>query len=202
MEFGLFLQIKPEVLLSVSSTGLREKQEENVFQVKLLLTGKAERPKVSIYPHQSDYCDFCSKVKTGTQALQQQINRALQSGNVLTDDVQEHEKNKEVLEQNLQDHRTVARESLQYYHQMKVKCSRQWKELTELEKVAPSAERNETLQQLYTMYLLTIEGWLSKNFLLIGATVLNQVQHTTYERIHTTFLALLATVMEVVTSIC
>ena len=38
---------------------------------------RAGRPKVSIYPHQSDYCEFCSKTKIEMQALQQRINRAL-----------------------------------------------------------------------------------------------------------------------------
>ena len=34
---------------------------------------KQDRPKVAIYPHQSDYCDFCSKVKKELQGHQQRL---------------------------------------------------------------------------------------------------------------------------------
>ena len=52
---------------------------------------KNERPKVAIYPHQTDYCDFCVIVKKEIQGHQQTINRLLQSGNATTEELQQCE---------------------------------------------------------------------------------------------------------------
>ena len=82
---------------------------------------KEERPKVAIYPHQSDYCDYCIRVKKETQACQQKIACHLQSGSTSEDVFEELKKEKEDLEKKLEEHRKIARESLQYYHQMKGK---------------------------------------------------------------------------------
>lgn len=84
---------------------------------------KIERPKTAIYPHQSDYCDFCSKVKLEIQACQQTITRLLQSGSSSAEDIQEHKMSKEALESEPEDHRKIARESIESYRKMKVKCS-------------------------------------------------------------------------------
>ena len=50
---------------------------------------KAERPKTAIYPHQTDYCDYCSKDKVKIEACQQRISRHLQSGGPSTEDIEE-----------------------------------------------------------------------------------------------------------------
>ena len=55
---------------------------------------KAERPKTVIYPHQTDYCDYYSKVKLEIQACQQRITRHLQSGAASSEDIEELKKNK------------------------------------------------------------------------------------------------------------
>ena len=104
---------------------------------------KEERPKVAIYPHQSYYCDYCSKVKKETQACQQKIARHLQSGSTSEDVFEKLKKEKEDLEKKLEEHRKIARESLQYYHQMKEKCASQWKEIVDLQSTEPSPERDE-----------------------------------------------------------
>ena len=52
---------------------------------------KNERPKVAIYPHQTDYSDFCVIVKKEIQGHQQTINRLLQSGNAITEELQQCE---------------------------------------------------------------------------------------------------------------
>ena len=84
---------------------------------------KAERPKTVIYPHQTDYCDYYSKVKLEIQACRQRIIRHLQSGAVSSEDIEELKKNKEDLENDLDVHRRVARDSLQYYRNLNVKNS-------------------------------------------------------------------------------
>ena len=115
---------------------------------------KAEQPKTAIYPHQSDYCDFCSKVKNEIQAFQQRINRVRQGGSISVEDIQQLEKKKEDLERNLQEHRKVARESLQYYHDMKQRCS----EIIELESTQCSPERKKRLQQLRNTFTLLLSA--------------------------------------------
>ena len=130
---------------------------------------KAEHPKTAIYPHQSDYCDYCCKVKNEIQAYHQRISRHLQGGSSSVEDIQELKKNKEHLEQNLQDHRKVARESLQYYRQIKEKCSKQWKEL---ESTESSPERNETLKQFQSTFTLLLIIRCLNSF-LTGGTLLS-----------------------------
>ena len=136
----------------------REKGGDCISSQTVLNWLKLERPKVSIYPHQSDYCDTCSKIKIETHALQQRIYRTLQSGNALVEDVEELKKSKEALEQRLQEHRAVAKESLECYRKMKEKCSKQWKEISDLEKTEPSVERNKTLQQLQSTFTLLLSA--------------------------------------------
>ena len=53
---------------------------------------------IAIYPHQSDYCDYCSKIKLEIQGCTQKISRHLQSGNTSSEDIQELKKKKEDLE--------------------------------------------------------------------------------------------------------
>ena len=69
---------------------------------------KAEWPKIAIYPHQSDYCDYCSKVKNKIQAFQQRINRVRQGGSTSVEDIQQLEKKKD-LERNLQEQKGSQR---------------------------------------------------------------------------------------------
>ena len=59
---------------------------------------KAERSKIAIYPHQSDYCDYCSKINVEIQGCTQKISRHLQSGSTSSEDIQELKKKKEDLE--------------------------------------------------------------------------------------------------------
>lgn len=99
----------------------REAGEDTISSQTALTWLKVERPKTAIYPHQTDYCDYCSKIKTEIQAYQQRINRVLQGGGSSVEDVEELKKKKDELEQSLQGHRKIARESLEYYRQMKQK---------------------------------------------------------------------------------
>lgn len=93
---------------------------------------KAECPKFALYPHQTDYCDFCVVVKKEIQGHQQTINRLLQSGNATAEELQRCESMKKECETRLQEHKDVARSSWEYYRDMTRKCAQQWKEITEL----------------------------------------------------------------------
>ena len=57
---------------------------------------KAEWPKTAIYPHQSDYCDYCSKKKVDIQRCTQSISRHLQSGSSSTEDFEELKRKKKI----------------------------------------------------------------------------------------------------------
>ena len=108
---------------------------------------KAERPKTAIYPHQTDYCDYCSKIKAEIQACQQRISRHLQSGTT-SESIEELKKKKEDLEKDVAEHRKIARESLQYYREMKLKCKQQWKDIVEIETTPSSPKRDENQKVL------------------------------------------------------
>lgn len=119
---------------------------------------KAERPKTAIYPYQTDYCDYFSKVKTEIQACQQKTSRHLQSGSSSAEVIEELKSNKEDLEKSMAEHRTTARESLQYYREMKQKCEQQWKDINQLESTPSSSERDESLQVLQSTFTLLLSA--------------------------------------------
>ena len=114
---------------------------------------KQERPKIAIYPHQADYCDFCSKVKKEIQGHQQKTNRLKQSGSARAEDIQAAETNKAQAELLVSNHREVARESLKYYKEMKMRCASDWKEIQELQKSSDNSARLEELQHKFTLIL-------------------------------------------------
>ena len=72
-------------------------------------------------------------IKSKIQEKQTTINRKLQSGNALPEEIKAIEGEKEALENELQVHRTVARESFQYYKEVQEKCTQQWARICQLE---------------------------------------------------------------------
>ena len=119
---------------------------------------KNERPKVAIYPHQTDYYDFCVIVKKNIQSHQQTINRLLQSGNATTEESQQCESSKKECKRRLQEHKDVARLSLQYYQDTIQKCTQQWKEITKLESAERSPENYERLEELKNVFTLLLSA--------------------------------------------
>lgn len=86
-------------------------------------------------------------IKSQVQEKQTTINRKLQSGN----EIKALEEDKWMLENELQAHRDVARQSLQYYSEMKKKCTQQW-EISEIE-AKPS--KTQALKHCFTLLLST-----------------------------------------------
>ena len=116
---------------------------------------KTDRPKIAIYPHKVDYCDKCAMIKSKIQEKQTTINRKLQSGNALLEEIKAIEEEKQVLENELQTHRDVARDSLQYYKEAKEKCAQDWAKICELEMKSNkthSEEDNFLLQNTVSHY--------------------------------------------------
>ena len=114
---------------------------------------KQERPKVAIYPHQKDYCDFCAKVKKELQGHQQKLNRLKQTGSTSAEELQAAEAEKEKTESLLSDHRKEARESLKNYNELIDKCAQEWKEIQDLQSSPDNSGRLNELQQKFTLVL-------------------------------------------------
>ena len=112
---------------------------------------------MAIYPHKVDYCDTCARIKSTIHEKQTTINRKLQNGNALPEEIKTIEVEKQALENELQTHRDVARESLQYYKESEEKCAKQWARICELEVKSSKteAEKDElsTLKHCFTLLL-------------------------------------------------
>ena len=71
--------------------------------------------------------------KVDIQRCTQGISRNLQSGSSSTEDFKELEMKKEDLQNNMEEHRKIARESLQDYRHFEERCNKQWCEIVKLE---------------------------------------------------------------------
>ena len=97
-------------------------------------------------------------IKSKIQEKQTAINRKLQSGNAFPEEIKELEGEKETLEDELQEHRTVARESLQYYKEVQEKCSQQWSRICELEVKSNKTEAEDELSTLKHCFTLLLSA--------------------------------------------
>ena len=113
-------KVKTSLVREFNHTQLEE-GKETISDFSATTWLKQEHPKLAIYPHQADYCDFCTKVKKEIQGHQQAINHLRQSGSAQADDIQQAESAKAESELRLANHCDVARESLKYYREMKEK---------------------------------------------------------------------------------
>ena len=82
------------------------------------------------------------------------MNRLLQSGSATAEQLQQSETMKKEAEERLEDHRKVARLSLEYYRDMNQKCTEQWKQITALESAEKSPENCKKLEDLKSTFTL------------------------------------------------
>ena len=66
----------------------------------------------------------------------------------------------------MEEHQQIARESLQYYRQMRERCKKQWDEIVELESTTASPERDSKLQQLKNTFTLLLSADYQMSMLL------------------------------------
>ena len=120
---------------------------------------KAHRPKVSICPHQEDYCDTCSRKKVNINGKQTTLNRLLQSGNADSEEVKTIEDEIASLKQDLECHRQEAQKSHEYYVEVSTRCTTEWNEITALES-KPDLTEEETgkLQSLKNKFNLVVSA--------------------------------------------
>jgi len=115
---------------------------------------KAHRPKVSISPHQDDYCDTCARLKVEINAKQTTINRLLQSSNADADEVKQMESDIKSLRQTLEKHCQEAQKSHEYYIEVSKRCTSEWKEISELSKKSNLNEEAQKLECLKNKFNL------------------------------------------------
>ena len=94
---------------------------------------KANRPKVTICPHQEDYCDTCLKSKSAIHAKQTTINRLLQSASATPEEIRKPEDEIKCLKQDNENHRDEAQKSQKYHIEATSQCSKEWLEITSLQ---------------------------------------------------------------------
>ena len=79
---------------------------------------KQDRPKHALYPHKSDYCDFCAEKNEEIRRQQTTLNRIRQSGNASEEEQQIIESDIAEVQDNLQKHKVEPTRSLENYHEM------------------------------------------------------------------------------------
>ena len=120
---------------------------------------KACRPKVQICPHQEDYCDTCSKSKAEITGKQTTINRLKQSAQASTEDIKKLEDDIASLKQQLENHRSEAAKSHEYYIEVTKRCSQEWDRITSLQqKEVLSDEDRATLDGLKQRFDLVLSA--------------------------------------------
>lgn len=143
-------------LLLGNSTVHRETQEKVLVQTGPPIIGWKHRPKVSICPHQEDYCDTCSKRKEEIRAKQTTINRLLASASADAKEISRLEDEKKSLKQALECHRYEAPHAHKYYVDTTKKCGQ---ESTELEgKAYFTDEEKERLTVMKNKFTIVVSA--------------------------------------------
>ena len=118
---------------------------------------KAFRPKVQVCPHQEDYCDTCSKSKAEITGKQTTINRLKPSAHASPEEIKRLEDDITSLKQQLENHRSEAARSHEYYIEATKHCSEEWDRIMSLQqKEVLSDEDRATLDRLRQKFDLVL----------------------------------------------
>ena len=94
---------------------------------------KQDRPKHALYPHKSDYCDFCARKSEEINRQRTTLNRIRQSGSSSEEDQKAIEEEIKRLDDLHKKHEADATLSLEHYHEVTKRCQTQWRKILELE---------------------------------------------------------------------
>ena len=120
---------------------------------------KQDRPKHVLYPHKSDYCDFCARKHEEIRRQQTTLNRIRQSGSAEVETQKRIEENIAELQELLKKHKQEAAKSLAQYQDMTSRCQSQWKDIMLLEtKSERSTEDEAKLQELRDSFTLVLSA--------------------------------------------
>ena len=115
---------------------------------------KKHRPKVTLHPSMTDYCDTCKNLKEELCRTQAISNRLHQSGSAAEADLRAHRDHKVKLEEEMRQHKEDATKAREYYRECVDKCKKNWSDIMRLTSRRPltPAERGEleTLQHCFT----------------------------------------------------
>ena len=114
------------------------------------------RPKVAICPAKQDYCDFCAKHNTEIHVKQTTLSRIRQTGSASVEECQGIEAEIKTLQESLEEHRTKAKCSHEYYLDMVKRCKDALQKIEQCE--ADSTDSTEELVQLRERFTLTLSA--------------------------------------------
>ena len=116
---------------------------------------KAERPKLAIYPHKSDYCDTCAYLRQSISGLQTSLKRKRHTGSVGENEQRQLESDIKAAEDSLVMHKEQAAKSRDFYNEMTARCKQQWTRIEELtgENAPHDSNLLSTLKHTFTLTL-------------------------------------------------
>ena len=93
---------------------------------------KENRPKQSICPPRTDYCDRCKELKEEINRQATILARLRHAGNSSDVELLTHEKLQKEATDNLSEHKYIAQKALEHYRFTTEKCGREWSTINDL----------------------------------------------------------------------
>ena len=119
---------------------------------------KDNRPKVSLHPHKSDYCDTCKGLKEEISRCNAILKRLTQAGSSTETDLRSIESQVETAEASLKAHKTEAAEGRDYYKTQAL-CASNWENIMKLASVEnPNAETISELTEAQHTFTLVLSA--------------------------------------------
>jgi hypothetical protein len=90
---------------------------------------KENRPKVSLHPHKSDYCDTCKGLKEEISRQSAIFKRLMQAGSTPEHDLRLLQSEISTVEQTLSSHKEEAASGREYYNTVVAACATNWEKI-------------------------------------------------------------------------
>ena len=120
---------------------------------------KDNRPKVSLHPHKSDYCDTCKGLKEEISRCNAILKRLTQAGSSTETDLRSIESQVETAEASLKAHKTEAAEGRDYYNKIQALCASNWENIMKLASVEnPNSETISELTEAQHTFTLVLSA--------------------------------------------
>ena len=152
---------------------------------------KKDKPKYTLYPHKSDYCEFCAHKHVEINRQKTTLNRIRQTGSCSEEDQKAIEEEIIRLEDLLKKHKAEATSSLKHYHEVTKRCQTQWEKIVELENKGERTESEEQeLRGLRDGFILVLSAdYQMGNCCLPGASLPSLAPPTTFKNYPVIFSA-------------
>ena len=118
---------------------------------------KKHRPKVTLHPSMTDYCDTCKSQKEELSRVQAITNWLQQSGNASESELRAQEERRQQLKEERKQHKEDATKARVFYKDSVDKCKSSWSDIMQLTKKHPlTAGEKENLESQKHCFTLTI----------------------------------------------